>query len=112
MSTAADLAQTAIPEIQEILGLTQSDAADLFGVRQPSLAEWLQRGVPQNRRASVERVHELAVVLRRELKPSRIPEIVRTPDDWLGGRSILQTLKAEGVTPVYGYLSRLFAYGG
>jgi hypothetical protein len=51
-------------------------------------------------------------VLKREVRLSRIPEIVRTPDAWLGGRSILDVIRAEGVDPVYGYLARLFNYGG
>jgi hypothetical protein len=41
---------------------------------------------------------------------SRIPEIVRTPDAWLGGRTLLETLCADGVDPVYAYLGRLFCY--
>lgn len=86
--------------------------ADLFGVRQPSLAEWRSRGIPATRRASVERLHELARVLQREVLAARIPEIVRTRDEWLGGRSILEVIRAEGVEPVYGYLARLFAYAG
>lgn len=99
-----------LDETRQILGLSQAELADLFGVRQPSLAEWRTRGVPAARLASVERLHEFALVLQREVIPSRIPEIVRTPDEWLGGRSILEVVRAEGVEPVYGYLARLFAY--
>ncbi len=101
-----------IGESQKILGLSQNEMADLFGVRQPSFAAWRSGHIPANRRASVERLHELALVLRHELKPSRIPEIVRTPDAWLGNRSMLQVIRAEGVGPIYGYLARLFAYVG
>ena len=101
-----------LAETQAILGLSQSELADLFGVRQPSLASWRTGRLPVVRRASVERLHDLALVLRQELKPSRIPEIVRTPDAWLGNRSMLEVSRAEGVAPIYGYLSRLFAYGG
>jgi hypothetical protein len=43
---------------------------------------------------------------------SRIPEIVRTPDAWLGGRTMLQTLAQEGVDPIYAYLAPLFNYNG
>jgi DNA-binding transcriptional regulator YdaS (Cro superfamily) len=99
-------------EVCRILGLSQSELADLFHVRQPSLAQWRVAGVPANRRASVERLVELARILERELITSRIPEIVRTPDDWLEGRSILQTIRERGIDSVYGYLGRLFAYQG
>lgn len=101
-----------LDEIRTILGLSQSELADLFGVRQPSLAEWRTRGIPATRRASVERLAELARLLKRELIPSRIPEIVRTPDDWLDGHSMLEAIRAHGVAPIYGYLKRLFAYQG
>ena len=101
-----------LAETQAILGLTQSEIADLFHVRQPSLAAWRSDGVPASRRASVERLHELALVLALELKPSRIPEIVRTPDEWLGGRTILDVIREDGVGPIYGYLTRLFSYVG
>ena len=100
----------AIEETQRILGLSQNEMADIFGVRQPSLAAWKSGHVPAARRASVERLHELALVLHREIKPSRIAEIIRTPDEWLDNRSILDVIRAEGVAPIYGYLARLFAY--
>ncbi len=102
----------ALLETQQILGLSQNELADLFGVRQPSLAQWLTRGIPATRQASVERLHDLALVLKREVIPSRIPEIVRRKDTWLGDRSILEVVRAEGVEPIWGYLSRLFAYAG
>lgn len=99
-----------IDDACRILGLSQTELADLFHVRQPSLAQWRFAGIPAGRRAGVERLIEFARILERELIASRIPEIVRTPDDWLEGRSILQTIRERGVDPVYGYLKRLFAY--
>jgi transcriptional regulator with XRE-family HTH domain len=98
--------------IAKILGLSQTELATLFGVRQPSLAEWIVNGVPTARVANVERFYDLAQVLSREVKATRIPSIVRTPDAWLGNRSILDVVAAEGVEPIYGYLARLFSYGG
>jgi hypothetical protein len=50
-------------------------------------------------------------LFRHKLIASRIPEIVRTPDAWLNDRSILETLRLEGVDPIYAYLGRLFSYG-
>jgi transcriptional regulator with XRE-family HTH domain len=99
-----------IAQTQAILGLTQSELADLFGVRQPSLASWRTGGIPATRRATVERLYELALVLKTELTPSRIPQIIRTRDAWLGDRSVLDVIRDEGVGPIYGYLARLFNY--
>ena len=98
--------------IREILGLSESDLADLFRVRAPSVYGWRAAGIPDARRASVERILDLATVLRREIKASRIPQIVRTPDDWLGGKTILETIRDDGPEAVYAYLHRLFAYTG
>ncbi|MGA8575545.1 MAG: hypothetical protein WB609_07655 [Candidatus Cybelea sp.] len=100
-----------LDDISETFGLSDSELADLFGVRRPSLAGWREHGLPQGRRATAERLHDLARVLRREIIPSRIPEIVRTRDEWLEGRTILETIRRDGPEPVYGYLRRLFSYG-
>jgi DNA-binding XRE family transcriptional regulator len=101
-----------LQEIREVFGLTRSELADLLGRRAQSVVEWETRGVPREKRASLERLHDLAQLFRRRVIASRIPEIVRTPDSWLGNRTILETLRADGVDPIYAYLGRLFHYGG
>jgi hypothetical protein len=101
-----------LDEISSTFGLSDTELADLFGVRRPSLVGWREHGLPQARRATAERLHDLARVFRRELIASRIPEIVRTADDWLGGRTILQAIKIDGAEPIYAYLHRLFSYSG
>lgn len=101
-----------LDEIEAILGLKETELADLFNVRRPSVSGWREAGIPQTRRASAERILDLARVLAHELKESRIPEIVRTKDAWLDNRTILETIAVHGVEPVYGYLHRLFAYRG
>jgi transcriptional regulator with XRE-family HTH domain len=101
---------TELEEIREVFGLSRSEIADLLGRRPQSLIEWETRGIPQEKRASVERLLDLAQLFRRRVIASRIPEIVRTPDSWLGGRTILDTLRADGVDPIYAYLGRLFNY--
>ncbi len=101
-----------LQEVRDTFGLTRSELADLFDRRPQSLAEWETRGVPREQRASVERLVDLARLFRRRVIASRIPQIVRTPDHWLGGRTMLQTLRAEGVDPIYAYLGRLFNYSG
>jgi hypothetical protein len=99
-----------LDEIRSILALSETELADLFGVRRPSLTGWREEGIPATRLATAEQLLDLARVLARELMPTRIAQIVRTPDDWLGGRTILQTVQRDGTAPVYGYLRRLFAY--
>jgi DNA-binding XRE family transcriptional regulator len=106
---------TALAELEELrstFGLSQSQLADLLGRRAQSIHEWESRGIPQEKRASVERLVDLARLFRRRVSASRIPQVVRTPDDWLGGKTILETLRTDGVDPIYAYLARLFSYRG
>ena len=77
-----------------------------------SVLEWEARGIPRDKRATVERLLNLAHVFSNRVIASRIPEIVRTPNAWLGGRTILEILRAEGVDPIYAYLGRLFTHDG
>ena len=100
-----------LEEIREIFGLSRAELADLFGRRAQSVLEWETRGIPRDKRATVERLLDLAHVFSKRVIASRIPEIVRTPDAWLGGRTILETLRTEGIDPIYAYLGRLFTYG-
>lgn len=101
-----------LAEIRDTFGLSKNDLADLLHRRASSITEWEHRGIPRERQASIERLVDLAKLFRARLIPSRIPEIVRTPDAWLGGRTMLQTLAQEGVDPIYAYLTRLFSYNG
>lgn len=101
-----------LDDIARIFRISETGVARLFRVERQSVSEWRKKGVPWTRRASIERVVELARALERELVPSRIPEVVNTKDEWLDGRSILETIAISGPDPVYGYLHRLFSYGG
>lgn len=100
-----------LDRIRKVFAVSENDVATLLGVQRQSITGWREHGIPPARRASVERLDDLARVLNEELIPSRIPEAVRTPDEWLGGRTILETVTIDGPEAVYGYLTRLFAYG-
>ncbi|HEY5424964.1 MAG TPA: hypothetical protein VIJ77_00285 [Candidatus Tumulicola sp.] len=101
-----------LDRIRKIFALSENDLAVVLGVQRQSVTGWREGGIPSSRRASVERLNDLAGVLHEELIPSRIPEVVRTPDEWLEGRTILETIRIDGPEAVYGYLTRLFGYGG
>lgn len=101
-----------LDEISSIFGLTESDLACLFGVRRQSVAKWREHGMPAQRIATLEHMAGLAKVLRNEIIPTHIPEIVRRKDSWLDDKSILQTIANDGVDRVYAYLHRLFTYRG
>jgi hypothetical protein len=97
-----------LTEIRETFELSRTELSHLLRRRAATIAKWEHRGIPRERQASVETLVDLARLFRARLIPSRIPEIVRTPDDWLGGRTMLQTLAQDGVDPIYAYLARLF----
>lgn len=99
-----------LTQICQIFDLNEAELADLFNVRRASVIGWRERGIPRSRRATVEGVFELALIMQREVTPSRIPEIIRTPDTWLDDRTILETIRNKGSATVYAYLQRLFAY--
>ncbi len=99
-----------LDRIRDVFGLSEHELASLFGVQRQSVTEWREKGLPAARVASVERLVDLADVLAREVINTRIPQIVRTPDAWLGERTILDTIKADGPEAVYAYLHRLFSY--
>jgi len=100
-----------LDQIADVFHLTDSDIGSLFNIQRQSIIGWREHGIPQARRASVERLYDLAKVMHREIIPSRIPEIIRTKDEWLGNRTILETIRAEGPEAIYSYLKRLFSYG-
>jgi DNA-binding XRE family transcriptional regulator len=105
-------AERLLDQIRSTFGLSESDLADLLGVRRQSVAEWREFGVPSQRMATIEHVAGLAKALRNEVIPAHIPEIVRRKDAWLDNKSILQTIAHDGVDRVYAYLHRLFTYRG
>ena len=111
MPTLAQDART-LDRIRQTFALSEHELATLFGVQRQSVSGWREYGVPADRRASVERLDDLARVFRSEVIASRIPEVVRTKDSWLGNRTILETIRIEGPEAIYAYLQRLFRYSG
>jgi transcriptional regulator with XRE-family HTH domain len=101
-----------LDRIREIFDLSEHDLAALFGVQRQSVSGWRENGMPSSRLASLERIFALAEIFKREFIASRIPEIVRTPDEWLDGRNILETIRISGPEAIYAYLHKLFTYDG
>jgi transcriptional regulator with XRE-family HTH domain len=113
MTTAAAARRIGSPALDEIrgrFGLSEDELAALFGVSRPAIAKWRQRGVPVERAADVDRVRELADYFGRRFIAVRIPQIVRTPGNGLGGETVLDVIAEGGVDRVYAYLESLFSY--
>jgi hypothetical protein len=100
-----------LTEIRETFGLSRTELSQLLQRRRATV-EWEHHGIPYDSKGSVGKFADLARALRARLIASRIPEIVRTPDERLGGRTMLEVLAQDGVEPIYAYLARLTDHYG
>ena len=85
-------AGTGLERVMAAWQLSVTDVARLFGVARQAVQQWLGQGVPPARQPKLTALLRLAELLERNLRPERIPAIVRAPADAYGGRSILQTI--------------------
>lgn len=80
--------------VLDVWGLSQSEAAVLFGVSRQALSKWLHRGVPAERITAVADLSAATDLLVRYLKRERIPAVVRRPAPALQGRSLIELVGA------------------
>ena len=76
----------------ETWGLSQAEAARLFGVSRQAIGKWRRRGVPPERAGAVADLAAATDLLVRHLKRDRIPAVVRRPIPALGGVSLVELL--------------------
>lgn len=74
--------------------LSQTDLARLFGVKRQAVAQWLEDGVPPARQPKVLTIVRIADLLERNLRADRIPAVVRSPAEALGG-TMLELIAAD-----------------
>jgi len=87
-------------ELERLLtvwGLSQSEAARLFGVSRQAVSKWLERGVPSERLESLADLAAATDLLVRYVKRDRVPAVVRRQFPAANGRSLLE-LVGEGRT--------------
>jgi predicted transcriptional regulator len=80
-----------------VWGLSQSEAAPLFGVSRQAVSKWIDRGVPVERSEAVADLAAATDLLVHYLKRDRVPAVVRRPVARLSNRSFLDLL-ADGQT--------------
>ena len=81
----------------DVWGLSQAEAARLFGVSRQAVGKWLQRGAPPERAGAMADLSAATDLLVHHLKRDRIPAVVRRPIPALGGESLV-TLWERGET--------------
>ena len=77
----------------ETWGLSQAEAARLFGVSRQAIGKWRRRGVPPERVGAVADLAAATDLLMHHLKRDRIPAVVRRPIPALDGVSLVDLLR-------------------
>ena len=80
-----------------VWGVSQAEAARLFGVSRQAVGKWRERGAPPVRASTFADLAAATELLVRYLKRDRIPAVVRRPAPALGGVSLMELL-ARGDT--------------
>ena len=73
----------------QVWGLSQAEAARLFGVSRQAAAKWMRQGAPPERASAMADLSAATDLLVRHLKRDRIPAVVRRPIPALGGESLV-----------------------
>ena len=81
----------------EVWGLSQAEAARLFGVSRQAIGKWLRRGIPPDRARAISDLAAATDVLVHFLERDRIPAVVRRPIRALEEASLMDLL-ARGDT--------------
>ena len=81
----------------EVWGLSQAEAARLFGVSRQAIGKWLYQGIPPERARAISDLAVATDLLVRYLKRDRIPAVVRRPIPALDEASLVDLL-ARGDT--------------
>jgi len=80
--------RTPLERLVRLWGLSNAEAARLFGVSRQAFAKWLKGGVPSERAPAVADLAAATDLLDRRIKRERIPAVVRRRSALLGGRSL------------------------
>ena len=82
-----------------VWGLSQSEAARMFGVSRQAVSKWIDDGLPVERAEAAADLAAATDLLVHYLKRDRIPAVVRRPIARMRNRSLLDLL-AKGQTQV------------
>ncbi|MEM9057167.1 MAG: hypothetical protein AAGD86_06805 [Pseudomonadota bacterium] len=83
-----------LERVLKVWGLSQSEAARLFGVSRQALSKWLEHGTPAERVNAIADLAAATDLLVRYLKRDRIPAVVRRPIPALSELSLVDLLAA------------------
>jgi predicted transcriptional regulator len=84
------LSGEALGRVLATWGLSQAEAARVFGVSRQAVSKWLAGGLPADRAVAVADLAAATDLLVRYLRRDRIPAVVRRPATLTEGRSLLE----------------------
>ncbi|MEO1574308.1 MAG: hypothetical protein AAFU65_05035 [Pseudomonadota bacterium] len=94
-----------------VWGLSQADAARLFGVSRQAIGKWLSQGVPTDRAVAIADLSAATDVLVHHLKRDRIAAVVRRAAPALDDRSLLDMVGEGRAAEVLLACRRMFDFG-
>lgn len=77
-----------LQRLTTLWGLSNAEAARLFGVNRQAFSKWLASGIPSDRATAVADLAAATDLLDRRIKRERIPAVVRVPAPRLNGQSL------------------------
>ena len=99
-----------LARITDVWGLSQAEAARLFGVSRQAFGKWLRHGAPAERAVAVADLAAATDLLVRYLKRERIPAVVRRPVPALGGVSLMHLLDRGDTRKLLGACRDMFRF--
>ena len=80
----------ALERVLSVWGLSQAEAARLFGISRQAFGKWLAKGVPAERATAIADLSAATDLLVHYLKRDRIAAVVRRPIPALKGVTLLE----------------------
>jgi hypothetical protein len=93
VSSALNESEPVLERIKNVFDLSLTELGDLFGVSRQAVTQWLEYGVPEDRRSKVTTVVAIADLFDYRLRSERIPGIVRKEAAAYGGLTALEMIK-------------------
>jgi predicted transcriptional regulator len=100
--------QAPLERLVRLWGLSNAEAARLFGVSRQAFTKWLKKGIPADRAPAVADLAAATDLLDRRIKRERIAAVVRRAAPRLGGRSLYEMAQAGEHAAVRAAVASMF----
>lgn len=84
-----------------VLGLSNSEAAQMFGVSRQAFGKWITHGAPPKRLPDVAALIDTEQLLVDMIKPDRIPMVMRRKAPKYGNKSLIEIATTESMSAMY-----------